>query len=126
MSWIKINSKRDLPNEGEYVFARHTRGTWHDSRDKYGDVNCVVVILVKGLSKKDRQKMIDGKLKDYDNEPTWCLSDGWKTHKRSSIYKSQDEHSNNLKPYYWDHFSSDSFFGQDISHWMPIPPVKIP
>lgn len=28
---------------------------------------------------------------------------------------------NNLVPYKWKEFGPDSFFGQDISHWCPIP-----
>ena len=49
MNWI--NTKDKLPEEGKYVLARHNRGTWNDSDDQE-NVNCVVVKLVKGLSKK--------------------------------------------------------------------------
>lgn len=31
--------------------------------------------------------------------------------------------SNNKVPYEWSRFGPDKFFGQDISHWMPIIPL---
>ena len=40
-----ISTKEKLPEEGKYVLARHTRGTWRDSSDQ-DNVNCVVVKLV--------------------------------------------------------------------------------
>ena len=111
MNWISTKDK--LPQEGKYVLARHNRGTWHDSDDQ-ANVNCVVVKLVKGLSKKDRQLMKDGKLpsaKEGGNE-------------RYNIYKGEDEHGNNLVSYKWEMFGPDSFFGQTITQWMPIEPLK--
>jgi len=99
MSWIRTKDK--LPEEGKYVFARHDRGTWSDSSDQ-DNVNCVVVKLKKGISAKERE------LLGLDCE-------------RARAYYSEDEGFNNLVPYNWDSFGSDSFFGQDITHWLPIP-----
>ncbi len=31
---------------------------------------------------------------------------------------------NNLKPYKWEEFGPDSFFGQSITHWMEIPDIN--
>lgn len=125
MNWISTKDK--LPEEGRYVLARHNRGTWHDSTDQ-ANVNCVVVKLVKGLSEKDRQLMKDGKLPStreggthYDgswDKPIHTESE------RYNIYKSEDEHGNNLVPYNWETFGPDSFFGQTITHWMPIDPLQ--
>jgi hypothetical protein len=101
MSWI--STKDNLPEEGKYVLARHNLGTLIDRGDQE-NVNCVVVKLVKGISKAERKSL-------PDNDPR-------KTH-----YTSADEHGNNLVPYYWATFGSDSFFGQTITHWMPIEPI---
>ena len=124
MNWISTKDK--LPEEGKYVLARHNRGTWHDSTDQ-ANVNCVVVKLVKGLSEKDRQLMKDGKLPStkegvthYDgswDKPIYTESE------RYNIYKGEDENGNNLVPYNWKSFGSDSFFGQTITHWTPIEPL---
>ena len=124
MSWIEIKNERDLPPEGKYVLARHNRGTWHDSDDQ-ANVNCVVVKLKKGLSIEDRNKMISGEIPDYEDSPGWCLSTGWTISKRSIVYKNEDEHGNNRVPYKWEMFGPDSFFGQSITHWMPIEPITV-
>ena len=109
MIWTTINSVNDLPEEGKYVLARHNRGTWHDSDDQK-NVNCVVVKLVKGLSKEDRQLMKEGKLPDP-------VEFGFK---RSRMEHGEDEMNNNLVPYNWQTFGPDSFFGQSIFEWTPI------
>ena len=107
MNWISTDI--ELPEERKYVLARHNRETWHDSDDQFG-VNFVVVKCIKGISKLEREKMKLNKVicKDYNVER-------WK------IIKSGDEDGNNEKPYCWDTFGSTSFFGQEITHWMPIP-----
>ncbi len=102
MNWISTKDK--LPEEGKYVIVRHNRGTWHDSTDQ-ANVNCVVAKMRKGLSLKDREKL------DPKSE-------------RARTYRSEDEHGNNLVPYYFDTLGPDSFFGQTITHWMPIEPLK--
>ncbi len=98
--WISVKDR--LPEGGKYVLCRHTRGTWRDSQDQE-NVNCVVLKFVRGISIAEREKM------------AWDSSD------RKRIYKSEDEHGNNQRPYNWQEFGPDSFFGQDISHWMPLP-----
>ena len=115
-----ISTKDALPPEGKYVLARHNRGTWHDSTDQK-NVNCVVVKLIKGLSQADRTKMITGELPDPIVEAGWCLSEGYTQCKRSVLFKSEDEQSNNKKPYCWQQFGPGCFFGQDIDCWMYIP-----
>lgn len=122
MSWIEIKSENDLPEEGKYVLARHNRGTWIDSDDQ-ANVNCVVVKLVRGISVEERGKMERGDL-PQTLEKGWCLSEGWREINRSQVYRSEDEDGNNEKPYNWESFGAGSFFGQSITHWMPIPPLE--
>jgi len=98
--WIEIKSDKDLPPEGKYYLCRHNRGTWNDGSDPE-NVNCVVLKLVKGITSEER-----GKLPYSD---------------RSRIYKSEDQHGNNLKAYSWSQFGPDDFFGQEITHWTEIP-----
>ena len=93
MEWIEINNENDLPEEGKYVLARHNRGTWRDDDDQK-NVNCVVVKLVRGISKRER--------------------------KPSDSYRFCDEEGNNTVPWAWDSFGPDTFFGQSITHWTPI------
>lgn len=116
-----ISTKDKLPPEGKYVIAKHNRGTWIDKQDQE-NVNTVIVKLVRGISMDEREKMKSGDIPET-TEQTWCLSDGIKNTKRSSIYMPEDEQGNNLVPYYWKEFGSDSFFGQTITHWTPIPPL---
>ena len=102
MSWISTKDK--LPEEGKYVLARLNLSTLIDRGDSE-NVNCVVVKLVKGISKAERKS-----LPDDDS--------------RKRVYISADEHGNNLVPYNWEMFGPDSFFGQTITHWMPIKPIS--
>ena len=124
MNWISTKDK--LPEEGKYVLAKHNRGTWHDSTDQM-NVNCVVVKLVKGISKKDRQLMKEGKLpstKEDGVRYNGILGKPIHTkNERYNIYKSEDEQGNNLVPYNWESFGPDSFFGQTITHWISIEPL---
>ena len=119
MDWI--STKDRLPEDGKYVLARHNRGTWNDSTDQ-ANVNCVVVKLVRGISIKEREKMKKGEL-PQTLEKSWCLSEGWGETERSRVYKAKDEEGNNQVPYNWQMFGPDSFFGQTITHWMPIEPL---
>lgn len=116
MNWI--STKDQLPAERKYVLARHNRGTWVDNDDQE-NVNCVVVKLVKGISLDERRKMEKGEIPQTFEEG-WSASTGWTKTERSSIYKACDEQGNNLVPYNWEAFGPDSFFGQTITHWMPI------
>lgn len=123
MEWISTKDK--LPEEGKYVLARHNRGTWHDSDDQE-NVNCVVVKLKKGISKEERELMKIGKLESKTTKFIDCggLWSGSVRHiPRHKITYPEDEHGNNLVPYYWDGFGADSFFGQTITHWTPIKPL---
>ena len=119
MNWI--NTKDRLPEQGKYVLARHNRGTWNDTVDQ-ANVNCVVVKLIRGISIEEREKMKNGEL-PQTLEKGWCLSQGYSETERSQVYKAEDEEGNNRVPYNWQMFGPDSFFGQTITHWMPIEPL---
>lgn len=99
MTWISTKDK--LPEEGKYVLARHNRGTWVDEDDPE-NVNCVVVKLRRGISIIERTAL-------PDND------------ERKKCYTSDDEYGNNLVPYSFHQFGPDHYFGQQITHWMPIP-----
>lgn len=115
-----ISTKERLPDPGKYVVARHNRGAWRDSSDQE-NVNCIVVKRVIGLSIEDRRKMESGEIKPIGSVNTWSLSGGYKSTPRHRLYRSEDEHGNNLVPYNWEQFGPDNFFGQSITHWMPLP-----
>lgn len=110
MEWI--STKDRLPEEGKWVLARHNRGTWIDDNDQE-NVNCVVVMLVRGISKEERKLMKEGKSDTVFYEGL----------KRQDIYMAEDEHENNLVPYMWEMFGPDSFLGQEITHWTQITPL---
>lgn len=99
MEWI--STKDRLPEEGKYVLGRHNRGSWVDDTDQE-NVNCVVVKLRFGISMEERNYLPDS------DERKW-------------LYTSDDEHGNNLVPYSFHTFGQDHFFGQTITHWVPIP-----
>lgn len=115
--WVSVGER--LPEEGKYVIAKHNLGTWKDGKDPI-NVNTVIVKLEKGISKEERQKMKSGELPDYAYPPLWTEADGYKILKRSSVYIDADEWENNKVPYCWESFGIDKFFGQEITHWMPI------
>lgn len=95
--WIKTEDM--LPPYGKYVLARHNRGSWVDREDQ-DNVNCVVVKLVKGRT----------------HDEVWAQD--------PVVLKFADQEGNNQRPYAWDEFGPDSYFGQDITHWMVIPPLE--
>jgi hypothetical protein len=100
--WVNVSDA--LPEEGKYVLARHTLGTWHDSTDQE-NVNCVIVKLIKGISSEEREVL---------------LNEG---NQRGCIFTSSDEHGNNRRPYSWVSFGPMGLFGQEVSHWQPLPPL---
>ncbi len=114
--WISTETK--LPPEGQYVIAKHCLGTWRDRTDQ-ANVNTVIVKLEIGISFQDRELMRTGVLPDTRENI------GYAVYKvlRSDLYKSADEGANNRKHYAWSGFSL-TFFGQEITHWMPIPKFK--
>ena len=95
-----VSVKDSLPPDNTYVLARYTGGNWLDQHHQSG---CVwkVVKFVRGLSKADREEM------------PMC--------DRKRQYHSEDEWSNNLRPYVWKEFGPGSLFGQEVDFWLPLP-----
>lgn len=122
MNWIEIKNENDLPQEGKYVIAKHNRGTWRDSDDQE-NVNTVIVKLVRGISKKERQEMKgtdkDTQLRPPEDHGFYKISG-----LRSDTFQKGDEHWNNTVPWEWSSFGVDTYLGQSITHWMPIPPIN--
>ena len=111
--WISVKDK--LPEEGKYVLGRHSRGTWCDLTDQE-NVNCVVVKLVKGMTWDHRMKMKNGEI------PMEYTHDGVEKWRHQTV--NDENVGNNVVPYGWAQFGPDHFFGQDITHWMPILPLQ--
>ena len=109
--WIDVNDR--LPEDKEYVFIY--AGNYMQSM-KYA-----VAMIVKGISKEERQLMIDGKLPNPDTTGYTGRGQHKINSKRSNDFYASDEHGNNLKPYNWDTFGAKSYFGQQVTHWMPLP-----
>jgi hypothetical protein len=108
MGWISVEDK--LPENGEMVFVY--LGNYRQSQ-KYD-----VVKFEKGISQEERQQMKDGLLAD---EGVNVYSNGHQVvAKRSSMFTASDEEGNNTKPYSWSNLPM-RYFGQDVTHWMPLP-----
>lgn len=109
-NWIPVTER--LPEEGEYVFVLVGGGSPQVAR------------LSKGISMAEREQMIRGEIPD-PVEYGWNYRDGVTFTKRSRVIKSCDEDGNNLVPYRW--FANGGlmqWFGQDVTHWMPIPELE--
>ena len=100
--WISVNDK--LPQEKIYVLVKLNKNNWIDNDDQE-NVTCVVAKLSCGLSIIEREKL-------NKNNP------------RYNLYKNEDEHGNNKVPYCWKSFGPGDYFGQEVSHWMYIKPIK--
>ena len=53
---------------------------------------------------------------DVNNEELRLAGD-----ERGITFTESDEHANNEKPYNWKVDGPGSYFGQHVTHWMPIP-----
>jgi hypothetical protein len=91
MKWINCDDR--LPEDGQQVLVYlHEDATWIEM---YGHrVRIAVVAFCKGrvVGEDDRGPI-----------------------------EEQDQHGNNERPYCWDEAGPGQFFGQDVTHWMPIP-----
>ena len=119
-----INVSDRLPPEDTYVLAHLTLTNWIEKKDTEGGRLWRVVKLIKGISKEDRRRMIDGDLADprttvhtYYNE-THSITDV----RRSSTIRAEDEGWNNLVPFIWDEFGPGCYFGQEVDAWCELPP----
>lgn len=109
--WISCDHQ--LPSDGVWVFVRYRDV---HSVSGYG---CCVASIVHGISEETRCLMKRGLVPD-PLVPSWCLADGSKLCRRSSLYCFGDVIGNNTVPYEWKcHNSSRTLFGQQVYSWMP-------
>ena len=103
--WISVEER--LPEENVYVLIA------------VGN-SIQVARIIKGISEEKREKMKNGELPDP--EETCFAADKIITLRRSQLYRSGDVWGNNLVPYYWKANGGPmEWFGQNITHWMPLP-----
>ena len=103
--WIPVTER--LPEDGEAVLI------WSGG--------CHVATFEKGITEEERRQMKNGELPDPE-ETGWTLSTGYFTTKRSGTYTRADVFGNNKVPYCWNGVNSPmNWFGQDVTHWMPMP-----
>lgn len=103
--WISVDER--LPEENVYVLIAVEN-------------SIQVARIIKGISEEKREKMKNGELPDP--EETCFAADKIITLRRSQLYRSGDVWGNNLVPYYWKANGGPmEWFGQNITHWMPLP-----
>ena len=103
--WISVEER--LPEENVYVLIA------------VGN-SIQVARIIKGISEEKREKMKNGELPDP--EESCFAADKIITLRRSQLYRSGDVWGNNLVPYYWKANGGPmEWFGQNITHWMPLP-----
>lgn len=109
MSWIKIKSIKDLPKEHANVLAK----TW--------DEDVVIASVEIGITEKQREKMRAGVIHDPETTFVDCFGNRY-FNSRSSDKRRSDEGEFNPLPYCWIANTSKFFKGDEITHWMPLPP----
>ena len=102
-------SKGEMPPEGKYILIYVPDRPWRDSTDQRG-VFWKVAKFVKGISLEERRK-----LENSDNPVD---------RERARWFTSADEFGNNRRPYYFDTFGPDSYFGQEVDIWCELPVVE--
>lgn len=102
--WVPVTER--LPEEKEYVLI------WCGE--------CQVARIEKGITEEQREAMKRGELDD-PCVTGWTLSSGYFTLKRSQSYEACDQQGNNKVPYCWYSNGPMQWFGQEVTHWMPLP-----
>lgn len=104
--WISVDNI--LPQEGKYVIV-----------SMQGKIDIARIEI--GISKEEREKMKSGELPDKEEfgyvpgKPVFTI-------KRSDVIKGCDQWGNNCVPYKWYAQSGPmQWFGQCVTHWMPLP-----
>ena len=96
LTWRSVEN--DPPKEFEYVQVLIPNNNVYGYKNK--QMNIDIGCLVRGISQEEREEL---------------PSDSG----RKLVYKSEDEWSNNEKPYCWA-CNMRKMFGQEITHWMPM------
>ena len=109
---MKSNLKRisngEMPPANKYILIYAGNRPWHD-RDDQKNVYWKVAKCIYGISMEQRTI-----LENSEN-----ISDRY----RASIFRTGDEFGNNLVPYCFEEFGPDSYFGNEIDVWMPLPEI---
>ena len=103
---IKKISQGQLPPKNQYVLIHVPGRPWLDSDDTYG-AKWKVAKCVYGISIAEREKL--------------AQSDNYFDRERARRYSAADEQGNNRKPYYFNAFGPDSYFGQEVDEWCELP-----
>ena len=117
-----IKASDRLPEDRKYVLVHLVKGNWGDSDDEIGGRYWKVAKFVRGISEREREDMESGRLRDTEIE-VFSGFEGNHTCKRSSLYRGEDEHGNNLVPYKWEPFGPGSYFGQEVDYWCELPSI---
>ncbi|MBE7063962.1 MAG: hypothetical protein E7390_09300 [Ruminococcaceae bacterium] len=105
---LKYISKGEMPPEGKYIAIYVERGGWCDSDDQNG-VYWKVAKTRYGITMEERLRLEK--------------SDSFADRIRAGQYRPEDEGMNNKKPYCFDEFGPDKFFGQDVDVWFELPDI---
>lgn len=97
--WISVEDR--LPDEGKAVLCMTTI-TNHFMGGELQNIK--IAALRKGLSIKEREKM------KANGDERWRIQTG-----------NDEGVGNNMRPYSWSGFGASDYFGQEVTHWMPLP-----
>ena len=100
-SWHLTSEK--LPKEKRLVIAYVPDRPW--GWDGEGDIHYALVWLEKGISLATRARLSP------------------KSRRKKEYYRA-DEHGNNLRPYCWESFGPDYYFGQEVLAWKYLEEFK--
>ena len=109
-NWISVDVS--LPEDKAYVLI------WETQTGSMQVARCD-----KGISRIEREKMRRGEIENpLISVSSGNFDTGRKAVYRSSLYYGADEHGNNRRPYCWiANGGPMTWFGQEVSHWMPLP-----
>ncbi len=105
--WNRVEDK--FPEDGVCVLAKIELSNFFKPAK---NEEVVVVRLMRGITKDQREKMRNGEIDNYEHHHSL----------RSEYYSTYDEGGDNKRGYKWlQNGSFNSFCGQDITHWMEMP-----
>lgn len=93
-------TEKELPPEGIPVLIYIPNRPWFQGENPK-HIRYKVAWLKKGISQKERKALSSNDERKY-------------------IITGSDEYGNNLKPYSFEEFGPDSFFGQEVKAWAYI------
>jgi len=111
VQWVSVEDKLPEHRQTVLVYA----GNYIQSSKFH------VATFYQGISEKEREAMKNGEIKEKFEYCAHYEGDD-PIHSyvpRHRVYKSEDEHGNNQRPYNWV-VSPLEFFGQDVTFWSPL------